>query len=99
MPGASPKARRVSIEREDVMRITYTIMQRRHYYDGTLGVIRGWHTALSNETGQEIIATTSSEARMYCERLGAGQYELAHGEYASPDYGYVQPSGKIRPIA
>ncbi len=77
---------------------TYTIMQRRHYYNGTLGVIKGWHTVLSDETGQEIVATTASEAAMYCERLGAGRYELQHGEHSTPDYGYVQPSGKIRLI-
>jgi hypothetical protein len=86
----------------------YTIMQRRHFYAGTLNVshLRAWHPVeiIPGMDGKEAVEAKpfgdGTAARQTCEYLS--NYctaELSHGEYCAPDYGYVLPSGKVRMCA
>lgn len=79
----------------------YTIMQRRYYYAGTLGVNRGWQPVqeiYDQDADDCPTANDASDARRLIGILESSLYYLSHGEYSPPDYGYVQPSGRIRKI-
>ncbi len=90
----------------------YTIMQRRYYYESTLGVERGWHpvpdvhlpfhhlTRYIPDLGRNaFVAPGPRRAHTIIRDLNKGTYHLSHGEYSPPSYGYVQPAGKIRLVS
>lgn len=72
----------------------YTIMYRK----GILGSGGHWQPVAGSD-GEPLVASSARVAVAICHERANRPYELSQGEYASPEYGYTQPSGKIARVA
>ena len=78
----------------------YTIMQRRHFY----GERPRWESMqwegsdYSRPQDGVLRFAERSLALCWIKQRKTERESLYHNEYSAPDYGYVQPSGRIRRI-
>lgn len=75
----------------------YTIMCRRYYYGSKTAT---WLPIISDGTcsPSPVVCTSPVSAVAHCNALNETVYYLWHNESGRPDYGYIQPSGKVRMI-
>lgn len=77
----------------------FSILQKRHFYPGTLNVDSRWLVFDSESPYDQNTFETKSEAVDFMNELDNRTYYLSHGEYSAPDYKVVNENTRVYELA